>query len=248
LNEREIQEIAEKLRSARSVAVLTGAGISAESGIPTFRDALTGMWSQFNAEELATPEGFKKNPELVWKWYFDRWTRNAQCKPNPGHLALAEIEAKVRDFTLLTQNVDGLHQTAGSKNVVELHGSLREFKCFDRKHPIDMELVKNSPERPPKCPICASPARPGVVWFGELLPRDAVEKASEAIDKANLFFVVGTSGLVQPAASFGRAALSLGATVVVINPDNSANIDGALFLQGPAGEILPKIVAAAWPV
>ncbi|MFM7130916.1 MAG: SIR2 family NAD-dependent protein deacylase [bacterium] len=243
----DIQKVADALSKANSVAVLTGAGVSAESGIPTFRDALTGLWSKFNAEELATPEGFIKNPELVWKWYYSRRMKNAACKPNSGHFALAKMESLIHDFTLITQNVDGLHQAAGSKNVVELHGSLQQFVCFDNNHRIDDGVVDSSPERPPICKICGSMARPGVVWFGEFLPEAAVYTSLKAIERADILLVIGTSGQVQPAASFGLAAQKNGATVVVINPDASARIGNSFFLQGNAGEIVPELVSRAWP-
>lgn len=243
----QIQKVADQLCIAKSVAVLTGAGVSAESGIPTFRDSLTGLWSNFNAEELATPMAFRKNPELVWQWYYSRRIKNSSCKPNFGHLALAKMESKIDDFSLITQNVDGLHQAAGSKNIIELHGSLQNFICFDNHHHIENHIVDSSPEKPPYCSICGSLARPGVVWFGEVLPELAIRSSMEALEKANIFLVVGTSGQVQPAASFGLIAQKNGATVVVINPDESARIENAIFLQGPAGEILPKLVSLTWP-
>lgn len=243
----EIQKVADVIRRASSVVVLTGAGVSAESGIPTFRDALTGLWSKFNAEELATPEAFKKNPEIVWQWYYTRRKKNSACKPNSGHYALAKMESFINDFTIITQNVDGLHQAAGSKNVIELHGSLQKFVCFDNHHKIENDIVDSSPEKPPICNICGSMARPDVVWFGEFLPDSAVMQSLQAMERANILLVVGTSGQVQPAASFGLLAQKNGTNVVVINPDSSAIIENSIFLQGVSGKILPELVSLAWP-
>jgi len=160
------------VRTARHIAVLTGAGISAESGVPTFREAQTGLWAQYDPLELATPEAFRRNPKLVWQWY--EWRRGlvSKAQPNPGHLALAQLELKVERFTLITQNVDGLHQRAGSRNVVELHGNINRTKCFDEE--VVIESWAETGDAPPRCPRCGGLLRPDVVWFGEALPRQAL--------------------------------------------------------------------------
>jgi NAD-dependent deacetylase len=233
----------EMLDHATSIAVLTGAGISAESGIPTFRDALTGLWEKFRPEELATPEAFEANPKLVWDWYAWRRERVAQARPNAGHLALAELERQCRrhevDFTLVTQNVDGLHRVAGSHRVIELHGNIRRVKCFDRHHPVD-----SWPEGGgvPTCPQCGSLLRPDVVWFGEGLPPDALAAAIAAARTCDVFLCVGTSTVVEPAASLPFMALEAGARVIEVNPQGTPlTRQATVSLRGTAGEILPLL-------
>ena len=237
----------EALSRARSIAVLTGAGISAESGIPTFRDALTGLWERFKPEELATPEAFLAHPKRVWEWYAWRREKVAAALPNPGHVALAELERKciARDanFTLITQNVDGLHQVAGSRNVIELHGNIRRVKCFDQHHPV--EAWTESGEIPPRCPHCGSMLRPDVVWFGELLPDDALETAMRAARGCDVFLSVGTSAVVEPAASLPLVARQAGAMVIEVNPETTPLTAAAqISLRGAAGAILPPLVAS----
>jgi NAD-dependent deacetylase len=234
------------LRDAKHVAVLTGAGVSAESGLPTFRDPMTGLWAKYRPEDLATPEAFARDPRLVWEWY--EWRRGlvAAARPNSGHLALAEMERRVPRFTLLTQNVDGLHQRAGSRKVVELHGNITRSKCFEEEHPV--ESWPESGDVPPRCPRCGSPLRPDVVWFGESLPAAAVSAAMEAVETCDIFFSIGTSGMVQPAASFCHRAGARGATVVIINPDVSNFSPGSqVLVQGPSGRVLPALLEKAWP-
>lgn len=248
MNQDLLQHVGQLLRNAQHLVVLTGAGISAESGVPTFRDALTSHWAKFNPQELASPEGFLKNPELVWRWYVDRRHNLAEARPNPGHRVLAWLADALPQVSLLTQNVDGLHQAAGSPLVHELHGNIWRSKCFRNNHPIHPELAAASPQAPPQCPLCGSLARPDVVWFGELLPADVLTMANHASRQAELFLVVGTSGQVQPAASLGYEAMMAGAKVVVINPDPHAAIAGATFLKGPSGEILPKLIQAGWGI
>src|SRR6185503_7957309 len=187
-------EVIEKLRSARSVAVLTGAGISAESGVPTFRDAQTGFWARFSPQELATREAFRRNPKMVWDWYAYRRELVSKVQPNAGHLALVEMQARVPRLTLVTQNVDGLHQQAGSKGVLELHGNIRRCKCFDRDHPA--ESWDETGEVPPRCEQCQSPLRPDVVWFGEELPVETFFAGQRAARECDLFFSIGTSTVV----------------------------------------------------
>lgn len=235
----------EALSRARSIAVLTGAGISAESGIPTFRDALTGLWERFKPEELATPEAFLANPKLVWDWYAWRRGKVTEAVPNSGHTALAELERKciARDanFTLITQNVDGLHQAAGSRNVIELHGNIRRVKCFDHHHPV--ESWAEAGDVPPRCPQCGSMLRPDVVWFGEPLPDDALEIAMKAARTCDVFLSVGTSALVEPAASLPFVARQSGAMVIEVNRESTPLTNVAqISLRGAAGVVLPQIV------
>ncbi len=237
--------LVEALRQARYVAVLTGAGVSAESGVPTFRDALTGLWAQFNPEELATPQAFRRNPKLVWDWYAARREMIQRVAPNAGHRALAEMERRVPRFTLITQNIDSLHQRAGSRRVLELHGSISRVKCFREETMIAQ--WKEEGLVPPRCPNCGSYLRPDVVWFGEMLPADAMEEATEAVQTCDLFFSIGTSGVVEPAASLSYAALENGALVVEVNPERTPlSAHAAFHLAGPSGRILPELVRAAW--
>ncbi len=231
---------------ARSIAILTGAGISAESGIPTFRDALTGLWENFKPEELATPEAFLANPKLVWDWYAWRREKVLEVKPNPGHNALAELEhrciARDANFTLITQNVDGLHQAAGNRNVIELHGNIRRVKCFDHHHPA--ESWSTTGDVPPRCAICGSPLRPDVVWFGEMLPEDALETATRAAKSCDVFLSIGTSTVVEPAASLPFAARQASAVVIEVNREPTPLTSVAqISLRGAAGEILPRLLA-----
>lgn len=226
---------------------MTGAGVSAESGIPTFRDALTGFWAKFDPQELATPEAFRRNPPMVSRWYDERRCRCADVKPNPGHQALARLqdwqEQRGRRFTLLTQNVDRLHQRAGSREVTELHGSLWVWRCCD----CGDEREERGPafaDHPPRC-RCGGPRRPGVVWFGERLPEAALARAFDAAATCDVFISAGTSGLVEPAAGFLRGAHARGAHTIEINLDAtpvSRLVDWAL--PGKSGEVLPRVVEA----
>jgi NAD-dependent deacetylase len=235
----------EALDRATSVCVLTGAGISAESGIPTFRDALTGLWANFRPEELATPEAFEANPQLVWEWYEWRRAKVREAKPNAGHLALAALEeefsARDADFTLVTQNVDGLHAAAGSRRVLELHGNILRTKCFGAQHPASA-WPAGGPV-PPRCQVCGSPLRPDVVWFGESLPVDALAAAMAAARTADVFLCVGTSTVVEPAASLPFIALEAGARVIEVNPAATPlSAQAHLVLAGPAGNTLSQLV------
>ena len=236
------------LRSARWVAVLTGAGISAESGVPTFREAQSGLWSKYRPEELATPGAFARNPKLVWEWYAWRRERVSQARPNPGHLALVEFERRLPRFTLITQNVDGLHQRAGSGDrfpVIELHGNIARIVCSGGRHPVDS--WDDGGEIPPLCPVCGSHLRPDVVWFGESLPQGALSKAWEAASGCDLFFSIGTSGIVEPAASLPMVALNHASPVVEINPGSTPLTPHAsAVISGPAGVILPELVRLTW--
>jgi NAD-dependent deacetylase len=234
------RELIEKLASSRRVAVLTGAGISAESGIPTFRDALSGLWANYDPQELATPEGFARNPKLVWEWYAERRARIAGVAPNPGHVALAELERHFERFTLVTQNIDSLHQRAGSREVVELHGNIARVKC-SREATVVSDFTQD--ESPPRC-HCGAYLRPDVVWFGEMLPADALARAEEAAEHCEVFLSIGTSAQVYPAAELPLRALSAGATVVEINPERTALTRHAHYaLQGASGMVLPRLLA-----
>lgn len=232
----------ERLGRVRSMGVLTGAGISAESGIQTFREAQTGIWARWHPEDLATPQAFLRNPKLVWEWY--RWRRKlvADALPNPGHLALASMERCVDVFHVATQNVDGLHRKAGSRNVVELHGDLFANICS-----VDRGLVEvpDDSDGPPPCPRCGAPVRPGVVWFGESLPEKAYRDACDLASGCEIYLVVGTSALVHPAAGLPMIAKASGACLVEINPDPtplSGLMDHCLRLE--AGKALPALLAA----
>jgi len=241
---RELEAARDAIADATALAVLTGAGISAESGIPTFRDALTGLWERFRPEELATPEAFLANPKLVWDWYAWRREKVGSAAPNPGHRALAAIEAacasRGADFTLVTQNVDGLHQAAGSRHVVELHGSIRRVKCFDHGH---AALAWEEGGEVPACARCGSLLRPDVVWFGEMLPPDALAAAFAAARTCDVFLCVGTSTVVEPAASLPFLALESGARVIEVNPQATPlSAQATLSLRGAAGQILPLLV------
>lgn len=232
----------EKLRGTRRVAVLTGAGVSAESGVPTFRDAQTGLWARYSPEELATPAAFARNPKLVWEWYAWRRQLVAQAEPNAAHLALAALEQRFEQLTLVTQNVDGLHQRAGSSGVIELHGNISRIRCSNGCGVIGAFPAEESP---PGCPHCGHHLRPDVVWFGELLPHEALERATRAASECDVFLSVGTSALVYPAAQLPLSALHAGAAVVEINPDETPLSRRASYvLQGTAGQVLPALVAA----
>ena len=231
------------LAEARSIAVLTGAGISAESGIPTFRGP-GGLWNNRRPEDLATPEAFARDPKLAWGWYDWRRQRVAAAQPNPGHAALAELERRVPRFTLITQNVDGLHRAAGSRNVIELHGNLWRLRCVVCARELENRDVP-LPEIPPRC-SCGGLLRPGVVWFGEALPPDAMQQAARAAAGCDLFLLCGTSAVVYPAASLPERALAAGAKVVEINIEPTPFSDVAhLSLRGKSGEVLPRLVRAA---
>ena len=205
------------LAIAERVAVLTGAGVSAASGLTTFRGA-GGLWKTYRATDLATPEAYARDPETVWEWYFWRFQQAAAALSNPAHTLLAGLEARTTDFTLVTQNVDGLHRRAGSHNLVELHGDLTQARCerCGRLEPLTLETTT-----PPQCPACGSRMRPNVVWFGETLPERALHTAAEAFSKAEVALIVGTSSVVEPAASLAGLALSAGAAVVEINPEQT---------------------------
>jgi NAD-dependent deacetylase len=227
-----------KLRDARSIVALTGAGISAESGLATFRDAQTGLWSKFKPEELATVEAFRRNPKLVWEWYSWRRARAVDARPNAGHLALVEMEKRAPQFLLVTQNVDGLHSRAGSKNVIELHGNIHRALCFENNCSSDnFDLEKGT------CRSCGGHLRPDVVWFGEMLPPSALQAAINAAEHCDVFFSIGTSSIVYPAADLWRRAAEQGAVIIEINKDPTPLTPMANYsFLGKAGEILPPVI------
>lgn len=235
-----LADMAHLLSRVERLVVLTGAGISVESGIPPFRGP-GGLWRTFRPEELATPQAFRQDPRLVWEWYDWRRGRIAQARPNPGHEALVQLEIRVPDFTLLTQNVDGLHRLAGSRRVLELHGSLWEVRCLacqrveeDRRVPIPI---------PPQCHACGGLLRPNVVWFGESLDPAVLRQAEAALRRTQVVLVVGTSAVVQPAASFALWARQGGAQVAEINPEATPLTAHCHFsLAGKAGEVLPRLL------
>jgi NAD-dependent deacetylase len=245
----DINRVAAALAEAELVAVSSGAGISKESGIPTFREAQTGLWERYDPEELATPHAFQRNPDRVWAWYMYRRGLVEAARPNPAHRAVAELEDLVSRVVVLTQNIDGLHHVAGSTDVVELHGSLHRYKCFAacRGEPtiVDLNPAAYAEERAPRCPFCGGAVRPDVVWFGETLPQHALTRAFEVAAACDVMLVVGTSGIVQPAASLPYKARSSGALVVEVNPLPSQITPTAdVFIQEAAGLALPRIVKA----
>lgn len=238
-------ELLTLLCGSSRLAALTGAGVSQESGLRTFRDAQDGLWKQYKPEDLASPQAFARDPKLVWDWY--AWRREAVkgVRPNPGHYALAEIEKRVPQFTLITQNVDGLHRMAESQNVLELHGNIQRVRCSECY--TFAETWDDDSESVPRCAECGGLLRPHVVWFGESLPRDQLEMAVEAARTCEVFFSIGTSGVVQPAASLAYAARNRGAALVEINLEPTPLTPKAdYFFQGKSGEILPKLVKTVW--
>jgi NAD-dependent protein deacetylase/lipoamidase len=249
------ERIGQALRRATRVAVLTGAGVSAESGVPTFRDKQTGLWEKFDAAELATPFAFQRDPALVWGWYEWRRATVLSAEPNAAHRAIAALAERIPEFTLITQNVDDLHERAGSPQVLHLHGELALPRCDACHQP--HALAAGRPElpnaglriEPPRCEGCGGRVRPGVVWFGESLPELTWLAAREAVRNCEVFLCCGTSGLVQPAASLTDIAVQAGAVTVQINT-NATDLDNAVTfaVRGRAGEVLPEIVFQAWRV
>ena len=236
----DVEKAVELLTPVRKLVVTTGAGMSKESGIPTFRDAPSSLWANYNPEDLATPEGFRRDPPLVWNWYVERRKMIGQATPHPGHFAVAELEPMFDEFLVVTQNIDDLHRKAGSKRIVEVHGNIFRYKCFDNNHPV--EKLPATTEVPPRC-HCGSMIRPDVVWFGEMLAQEDLDRAFAALSACEAVLVVGTSGLVYPAAGFPHAAKSMGAAVVEVNPEETPITDLAdVFVKASAGEALPPLV------
>ena len=240
-------EVTAALRGARFVAVLTGAGVSAESGVPTFRDTQQGLWARFDPRELATPSAFARNPKRVWDWYAMRREIVGGVAPNSAHVALAALERRVPEFLLITQNVDGLHQRAGSQRVVELHGNIARVKC-SREGTLVATWEDPGDELPPRCPACGAFLRPDVVWFEELLPPEPLAHAEEAARHCDVLLVVGTSAEVYPAAALPEHARRGGARVIEINPNETPlTAEADYTLRGPAGSVLPALLAATFP-
>ncbi|WP_426181007.1 SIR2 family NAD-dependent protein deacylase [Pseudomonas sp. TWRC1-2] len=247
-----ITKIAEHLRVARHVVVFTGAGASAESGIPTFRDTLTGLWENFDTSKLATAEAFRADPSLCWGWYEWRRRKVIQAQPNGVHNAIALLASHVPKLTIITQNVDDLHERAGSPVVTHLHGSLHSPRCIDcgsaHEAPLPSEPLPEAGIRiePPRCTSCNGYVRPGVVWFGEMLPDEAWTDALAAAKDCDLFLSIGTSGIVYPAAELPFAALANGATVVHINSLRFAISSQEFFIQGTATSSMKSLVEEAF--
>jgi NAD-dependent deacetylase len=248
----EVRDAARALAEAQRVVVFTGAGISAESGVPTFRDALTGLWERYDAQSLATPQAFDDDPDLVWGWYEWRRSLITRVGPNPGHRAVAAIESYAPHAVVVTQNVDDLHERAGSTAPIHLHGSLFAPRCAACSRPARVTGADEPEEgrrlAPPRCDHCAGPVRPGVVWFGEALPEESLETAVQEATECDVLLTVGTSGLVYPAAEIPRVAAMFGGTVVQVNPQPTPlDATAAINLHGTAATVLPALVAAAWP-
>lgn len=250
-------EVVARLRAARRVFALTGAGISAESGLATFRAPGSGLWSQYDPADVATPQAWARNPRLVWSWYAYRRAQARRAQPNAGHLALAQLEARTPEFTLATQNVDGLHARAGSQRLAELHGSLFRFRCSAEGTEVawddaaERELMAGNEEErevlvdPPACPRCGALVRPDIVWFGEKLPLPPFERAARAAQECEVCLVVGTSALVYPAAALPMAALSREAYLIEINPEATTLTSYAGWAPlAAAGEALPALLRA----
>lgn len=240
------------LRQARHIVVFTGAGISAESGIPTFRDQLTGLWARHDPQRLETAKAFRANPALVWGWYLWRRQQVLQAQPNAAHRAIARLAGSGRHVTVITQNIDDLHERAGSQGVVHLHGSLITPKCFACHRPAEFTAAEQPVSQdgelvePPRCTHCNGRLRPGVVWFGEDLPAGAWKAAAQAARQCDVLLSIGTSGVVMPAASLPDLALAAGAVVIHINPID-VGMDGPneMMLIGEAGQVLPYLVEVA---
>lgn len=233
----------ESLRAARRIAVLTGAGVSAESGVPTFRDALTGYWATFRPEDLATEAAYRRDPQRVWDWYAERRKRLQHVQPNAGHTALADFARRHPGrLALITQNVDGLHQRAGSPDVIALHGDLGAEQWLDRPRSCCLpDFTEDG--HPPRCGVCGNLRRPAVVWFGEALPAEALAAAEQAAAACDVMLVVGTSGAVYPAAGLAHRARAAGAQVVIVNPHES-DLDAVAdrLLRGTSAQVLPELL------
>ncbi|MEO1289986.1 MAG: NAD-dependent deacylase [Chloroflexota bacterium] len=250
MSDKQILQSAQMIAQAQVITILTGAGVSKESGVPTFRDALEGLWAQYNPAQLATPSAFEHNPKLVWDWY--EWRRDLAGKvsPNAGHYALAELQQLKEHVYIITQNVDDLHEQAGSKDVIHLHGNIATHKCFAncQGEPtlIDIRTLEFDKEAgPPICPHCGAHVRPNVVWFQEPLPAKELNQAAEYTQICDLMIVIGTSGMVNPAAQLPEIAKMTGAKIIEVNPDDSMItpiVD--IKLTGASGVVLPKVIEA----
>lgn len=242
-----LKQAADALREAKLVGVMTGAGVSKESGIPTYREAMTGLWSNFSFQELASPEGFRANPARVWEWYAERRIQMRAVQPNAGHIALAKLGEIVPHLHITTQNIDDLHERGGSRHILHLHGKLNEVKCYancqgEQTIIPEAEFVHGK-TNPPRCPHCGAWLRPNVVWFGEMLPDGAFDYAKGIAAQANVYLVAGTSGMVFPAAELPLIAKQAGAFVIDINPDETDyNAFTDISLRGGFGEVMPKLL------
>ena len=241
----DLEAVRAQLAQARRVCVLTGAGMSAERGIPTFRDAMSGLWSRFDPAQLASEEGFRADPARVWAWYAERKQGVRDAQPNAGHVALADYgRRRPGVLTIVTQNVDDLHQRAGWPQTIRLHGDILADRWLEAcPRGLGCAIAHAQPGEPPACADCGNLLRPGVVWFGEMLPEDAIDAAERAARECDVLLVVGTSGAVWPAAGLARVARRAGAKVVIVNPQAS-EIDGEAhwLLRGTAAEVLPRVL------
>lgn len=242
-----LQQAAARIATAERIVCLTGAGISAESGIATFRSAQSGLWTKYDPMQLASQEGFARNPSLVWRWYMQRLHQVEEARPNPGHLALARLETlaiqKSGQMSLITQNVDDLHERAGNHHVLHLHGQITHYRCNDCRRYYLLRLDDRQAEDPPWCATCGGQIRPDVVWFGEMLLEAVYRQAQQVVQECDLLLVVGTSGVVYPAAELPYIAQGNGACVIDVNPqDNAIGQIADIALRGTAGVILPKLL------
>jgi NAD-dependent deacetylase len=236
----DIELAAEKLAAVKNLVVITGAGMSRESGIPTFREAPGALWADYNPEEMATEQGFRNDPPLVWNWYVERRRNIGEKSPHPGHYAVADLEPLFDSFILLTQNIDDLHRKAGSQNMVEVHGNIFRFKCLDNHHTVDK--LPATDDAPPRCE-CGSYIRPDVVWFGEMLDEEDVDRAFRALSACEAVLVVGTSGLVYPVAGFPGVAKANGAFVVEVNPEETPiTVLADVTIRSRAGDAMPALL------
>ena len=242
LSEEDLGRAAQMLADARRIVCLTGAGVSAESGIPTFREAQTGLWARFDPQQLASQEGFAADPGLVWRWYMRRLSAVEQAQPNSGHFALAEIGALTLSFTLVTQNIDDLHERAGSSQILHLHGRIARFHCNLCQFEHALTSHERVASQPPHCMNCGGLVRPSVVWFGEMLPNRVLDRAWREAERCDLILVVGTSGVVYPAAQLPFVARHAGGRVIEINPEETPVAEIAdISLTGPSGQLLPQL-------
>lgn len=250
VDEHLITQTATIIHNGKRLTVLTGAGVSKESGVPTFRDAVEGLWAKYDPQQLATPTAFINNPKLVWDWYEFRREMMRGARPNPGHYALAQLEQRYPHLQVITQNIDDLHEQAGSQRVLHLHGRIQRNKCFYNCQGdptiVDVETLDWDRENGlPLCPYCGRWVRPDVVWFGENLPQAELAAAVQASEATDVMLVIGTSGLVTPAASMPIYAKQRGATIIEINPDSTALSSLAnIRLSAPSGEMLPRVLKA----
>lgn len=246
-----MEAIVKIIKNAKHLVILTGAGVSKESGVPTFRDAMDGLWAKYDPQQLATPRAFAQNPKLVWEWYEYRRGLVNNAKPNAGHIALAHLENLYPKLWIITQNVDNLHEQAGSTRLIRLHGNIAETICYNQcqggRVAIDKaDFVWDADHTiPPHCPHCGGYLRPNVVWFEEPLPPKAIQLAYEIASRCDVMLIIGTSGMVSPASDLPHLALNNGAALIEVNPDESMitpYVDA--HLKGASGVILPALLEA----